>query len=102
MPREGILVRNPYERITGDQVLQIHRALTVDTLPKQTVGRLQSPDDERVSVVSNTTGEVLHSPPPAGQLRERLERMCRFANGEDEKEFLHPVVRAILLHLWLG
>jgi len=28
--------------------------------------------------------------------------MCDFANGKNEKEFLHPVVRAILLHLWLA
>jgi trimethylamine--corrinoid protein Co-methyltransferase len=26
VPREGILVNNPYERISGEQVLQIHRA----------------------------------------------------------------------------
>ncbi|MBL7125205.1 MAG: trimethylamine methyltransferase family protein, partial [Dehalococcoidales bacterium] len=26
MPREGILVHNPYERMTGEQIQQIHQA----------------------------------------------------------------------------
>lgn len=28
--------------------------------------------------------------------------MCRFANGEVDDGFVHPVVRAILIHLWLA
>jgi len=88
--------------LTPQLVLQIHSALTRETLAANAFGRLQSPDDERVSVASNTTGETLHYPPPAEMLPLRMKRMCKFANAEGEKEFLHPVIRAILLHLWLG
>jgi Fic family protein len=28
--------------------------------------------------------------------------MCRFANGEKKGPFLHPVIRAIVLHFWVG
>lgn len=90
------------EPLTPELVLQIHRLLTAGTLAADEVGRLRVPGEARISVVSNTTGAVLHDPPPAEQLPERLVRMCRFANAEDEEEFLHPVIRAILLHLWLG
>ena len=48
-------------------------------------------------------GDVIHSPPPAEQLPARLEAMCDFANAnEDDEPFIHPVVRAILLHFWLA
>lgn len=74
------------------------RGTIVDT----DLGRLQSPNDKRVYVASNSNDLILHEPPPAEQLAARLKAMCKFANGVSEKEFLHPVVRAILLHFWLA
>jgi len=44
----------------------------------------------------------MYSRPPAAQLEERLERLCAFANERDSGPFIHPVVRAILLHFWLA
>jgi Fic family protein len=41
-------------------------------------------------------------PPPAEELPERLKAMCDFANGESPDYFIHPVVRAIILHFWLA
>jgi Fic family protein len=46
-------------------------------------------------------GTVTHVPPPAIELPERLDAMCAYANGGGTG-FTHPVVRAILLHLWLA
>jgi Fic family protein len=89
-------------RLTPDLVLQLHRLLTTGTLSEDAVGRLQTPADARIHVGSNVTGEVLHTPPPANQLEARLTRLCNFANAQDSEEFLHPVIRAIVLHLWLG
>lgn len=88
--------------LTPKLVLEIHRRMTVGTLPDAAIGRVQTPDDNRIHVGSNATGEILHEPPPANTLAERMVQMCRFANKESKQEFLHPVIRAILLHLWLG
>jgi Fic family protein len=90
------------EPLTSDMVFAIHEEMMRGTVDDSEPGRLQTEDDERVSVVSNVTHKVVHEPPPADQLEERLEAMCRFANGEGETEFMHPVIRAILLHLWLA
>ena len=84
-------------------VLDLHRIVTEGTLDDpDAAGRLQRPTDERVVVRSRDDGTVVHNPPPAGQLTERLERMCVFANGGLVEGFMHPVVRAILLHFWLA
>jgi len=45
---------------------------------------------------------VLHEPPPAASLPQRLERLCAFANATDGEPFVHPVIRAILLHYMVG
>jgi len=63
-------------------------------------GRLRPPDKE--VVVDDAYGTVFHVPPPGEELPQRLEELCRFANGETPKAFIHPVVRAIALHFWLA
>jgi Fic family protein len=84
-------------------VLELHRILTEDTLDdSDAAGRLQTPDEERVVVVDNRSNTILHTPPPASQLEKRLKTMCQFANGGKKGTFLHPVIRAIVLHFWIG
>lgn len=88
--------------LTPDDVLELHRTVTDGTLENESeAGRLQLPGEERVFVV-DSDDKVLHRPPPAEELPERLEQLCAFANGENVEGFLHPVVRAILIHFWVG
>lgn len=87
-----------------ESILELHRILTEGTLDDPGAsGRLQQPDEERVAVYDRDDGEPIHIPPPADQLPERMELLCRFANeGDDGEQFVHPVLRAILLHFWLA
>lgn len=94
--------------LTVEAVLALHRAVTDQTLADpDAAGRLQLPAEDRVEVC-DARGNVLHRPPPAEQLPERLHKMVRFANAEprtpeaDDAGFLHPVIRAIVLHFWLA
>jgi len=88
--------------LTPELVKAIHVEMMSDTIRDEDLGRLQTADEKRVHVASNKDQSILHEPPPAEQLPSRLVAMCDFANGKNESEFLHPVVRAILLHLWLA
>ena len=92
------------ETLTPAAVLELHRILTEGTLDNpDAAGRLQRPGEDRVGVYERETGELVHRPPPAEQLEKRLQRLCDFANeGESADQFMHPVIRAILLHFWLG
>ncbi len=87
-----------------EMVLELHKILTEDTLENpDAAGRLQTPDEERVAVYDREGGQRLHKPPPAAELPDRLQRLCDFANeGDDSDRFVHPVVRAILLHFCLA
>lgn len=54
-------------------------------------------------MVDNRDGTLLHQPPSFKELPERLERLCNFANADpDSSPFVHPIVRAILLHFMIG
>jgi len=90
--------------LTPGTVIELQLILTDGTLDNpDSAGRLQRPDEERIAVVDRIDGTVIHAPPPAAQLPERLQALCDFANeGESPERFMHPVLRAILLHFWLA
>jgi Fic family protein len=93
------------DTLTPDLVLTLQRILTEGTLEDPSAaGRLQTSDEERVVVLDATDGSLIHTPPPADQLPQRMQAMCDFANGQDDSadSFIHPVVRGILLHFWLA
>jgi Fic family protein len=87
--------------LTPQLVLDLHRLVSDNTLDDPAdAGRLRPAGKE--VVVDDAYGTVFHVPPLAGELPGRLEELCRFANGETPKVFIHPVVRAIVLHFWLA
>ncbi len=89
------------EALTPRLVLELHALVTADTLEKSDAsGRLRR-DDEPITV-EDTYGELLHLPPPANELGARVKAMCDFANGKTPDGFIHPAVRAIILHFWLA
>ncbi|MCD9007029.1 Fic family protein [Luteimonas sp. XNQY3] len=80
-----------------DLILEIHRALMDDAMddPSQ-AGRLWTAEDDV------DPGIVLHVPPRAAELPQRLQALCDFANATDEGEFLHPIIRAVAIHFQIG
>lgn len=87
--------------LTPELVLRLHRRITQDTLDVgEAAGRLRRSDED--VVVGDLYGEVVHRPPPAEQLEQRLADLFAFANGDTPAAFIHPVVRAIALHFWLA
>ncbi len=93
--------------LTPSMVFELQRMLTLGTLEDdEQAGRFRRAD-ERIEVVDHRTQAVLHVPPAAGELPQRLQALCDFANAGTTDEdpvgdFLHPVVRAIALHFMLG
>mgnify|MGYP003388888103 CR=1 FL=1 len=92
------------ETITPEKICELHKVVTEHTLDDESAaGRIQRPSDKRVSVWDETTGDVLHTPPPAEELANRMQSLCDFANAPNEDgQYLHPIIRAIILHFWLA
>ncbi len=92
------------ETLTPEAVLELHRIITEGTLKDpNAAGRLQRPNEDRVAVFDRDDGKPIHIPPPADQLPDRMQLLCKFANeGDEDGQFIHPVMRAILLHFWLA
>ena len=101
MQRVGELKNQP---LTKELVFDLHYLVTQETLEDASAaGRFRRADDEDEDiVVKDNEGVIYHVPPCATELEERMAAMCAFANGETPSFFVHPVLRAIILHFWLA
>ncbi len=80
----------------------LHESLTEGTLSDPAAaGRFRTEEDS-IIVVDEGDGQTLHVPPPARELPKRMEKFLAFANDKGNEPFVHPVVRAVLLHFWLA
>jgi Fic family protein len=86
--------------LTPSLILELHTIVANGTMNNSDVGKLRQ--DNEINVVDNSTGSVLHHPPDFEELPDRLEVLCSFANGSSPDYFIHPIIRAIIVHFALA
>ncbi len=86
-----------------DMLFEIQTRMTRGTLDDPAgVGRFRTQKDD-VAVVDVRDGEVIFTPPPAKLIRRRMQELVTFANAPNtSEEFIHPLVKAAVLHFWLA
>jgi Fic family protein len=102
-------LRDENRPLVVDDVLELHRILGEDSLDvPDAEGRFRGAEDS--VVVQDLEGTIWHTPPPAEGLAQRVARLLQFAEDgaveggavEGNSAFIHPVVRAIIVHFWIG
>jgi len=87
------------EPLTPELILRLHAMITSTTLDDSTnEGRFRDNDEIRVI---DSSGTVLYTPPPYTGIPRLIGELCRFANNEQD-EFMHPIVKGIVLHFLLA
>lgn len=82
-------------------ILELHAIISKDTLKDENnEGKFRKNND--VNVVDGVTGEVFYTPPDFQLLEQLMDDFCRFANHVDEVEFIHPIIKGIILHFLIG
>lgn len=95
------IVANKEQPLTPELLLQIHALMTNKTLENRAdEGRFRTNDD--VVVEDSTTNEVVHTPPSHAEIPEFISTLCDFFNSEGEETFIHPIVRAIVIHFMIA
>lgn len=89
--------------LTPEFLLEIHRRITAGTLDHaEQEGRFRRDSDKPVTL-QDFEGNTIFTPPPPAELPDRVVKLCAFANENPQgPSFLHPILRAILLHFWLA
>jgi Fic family protein len=83
-------------------ILELHKSMTVDTLDKaDECGRFRTLDDEPIHV-RDADGQILYEPPSPEKIPDMMNILYDYANSTDEKEYTHPIIKAINLHFYLS
>ena len=84
-------------------LFEMHRMLTQNTIEREQQGRYRKDTDN--IVVQGMIGSqeyITHVPPNEEFVKEEIKKLIEFANDEDSEKFLHPIIKAIFLHFWIG
>ena len=90
------------QELSLDLMLHLHGILTKDTIKAEETSRLRTDRDD--IVVSDTmSSTIYHVPPKTSIMRGELNRLIQYANGKSKgSQFVHPLIKAIILHFWIG
>lgn len=84
--------------LSKDLLLQMHEQLTKNTLENaKDEGRFRISGD-KIYVIYND--RIAYETPPIEFVTDELDNLIEFAN--DDNVFIHPLLKASMLHFWMG
>lgn len=87
--------------LTPIVIQEIHRLITNDTLEKKDdEGRFRT--NNEINVVDGITGESVYYPSDYKKIGQLIDDFCAFANEKNDNNFIHPIIRASILHFLIG
>ncbi|MCW2117967.1 Fic family protein [Flavobacterium sp. 7A] len=94
------IVQNKSDDITPDKLLYIHNLISNDTLDNKDEEGVFRENDE-IYVVNYSNSEVVHTPPNHQEIEVLINELCDFFNN-DQKIFIHPIIKGIIIHFMIG
>ena len=84
-------------------LFEIHRMLTRETVSKSGQNRLRKNKDKIVVQGQiGSTEYTSHVPPKESFVKNEIKRLIKYANDHTDQKFTHPIIKAVLLHFWIG
>lgn len=81
-------------------IFELHKMITKDTITENEQGKFRRDEDN--IIVSDNSNIIYHQPPKVSFVKNEMGKFTKFANDELGGHFIHPVVKAIMLHFWIG
>jgi len=99
--RKAIEEKYKKEKLDLNTIFELHALLTEGTIPDKEVGRFRTNEDNIV-VANNIENIIYHVPPKEAFVKKEIKKLIKFANDDADTTFIHPVIKAISIHFWLG
>lgn len=88
------------KKLSQEVLFELHRLITKDTLDQDKQGRFRKDSDN--ITVNDQLEYIYYIPPKEAFIDQEINRLIRFANNENGGGFMHPIIKAIFLHFWVG
>lgn len=91
------------KKLDYDLLMHLHATITKGTIDNEKdEGKIRGKGDD-VYVMNSTDGTIYHVAPDYKFIKKEIDKLIAYANDElEDKFFVHPVIKAILLHFWIG
>jgi len=86
-----------------DMLFELHSMLTEGTVDPSEQFRFRRNKDE--VIVGGQLGNkeyIAHIPPKEKFVKQEILRLINYANDLEQVKFVHPVIKAIFIHFWVG
>ncbi len=96
-------IENDYKdkKLSLEILFELHDMITKNTIEEDRIGKFRKNED-KIVVQDALTGEIAFETPPIEFVKQEMSKLILFANDELETEFIHPIIKAIMLHFWIG
>jgi len=81
---------------------ELHHLITKNTLDSENEEPRLRKKGDPICVSDDVSGFVYHEGPDMEIVEKELDKLIRFANDETGESFIHPIIKAIMLHFWIG
>jgi Fic family protein len=88
------------KKLSIELLYEMHEQITKNTIPTEDLRRLRN--DKDAIVVLHNEHTVAFEPPQEKVLKRELDRFIKFSNNELGHSFIHPVIKAIIIHFWFA
>ncbi|MCL2390435.1 MAG: Fic family protein [Endomicrobia bacterium] len=88
------------DTLSPEKIKYIHKIITEKTLENEEQAGTFRKDS--VHIVDSRDNTLLFDPPKAEIVEKLIEQLCSYANKNDEDDFIHPAIKAIVIHFWLA
>ena len=94
------------QKLTIDMLLDLHQQVTSGTLQNETLeGKFRetlNAKGRRLVIKPWADETISYMTPDREFVDEQIPNLIAFANDEDASSFIHPLIKAIMLHFWIG
>ncbi len=89
------------KKFSKELIQALHSIISKSTLDSPELeGKWRT--NNKINVVDSDTDVIVYTPPSFEKLDELMEAFCKFANETKEDVFIHPIIKAIILHFLIG
>ncbi|MBP6429721.1 MAG: Fic family protein [Bacteroidales bacterium] len=95
------LLDHKKDELSIEKLLEIHKLIsseTIDNIDEE--GKIR--DNDNIFLVNEKESEIAYTPPTHTELNTLLIDLIKFFNKEDEENFIHPIVKGIIIHFMLS
>lgn len=95
-------LQNDYvdKKLSKEMLFELHALITKNTVNADKIYRYRIDADN--ITLNDQIKYIYHVPPKEKFLESEMERLVLFANDESKEGFIHPIIKAIFLHFWIG